>query len=123
LGKYSFPKDERLKKKEDFKRILREGKVYALPPLIVYIRKGAEKRKIGISVNKKVGSAVLRNRIKRLIREVYRLHRPYLPEDIEMFVIVRRSEKPIDNYWEMERILRSIWKNAKVLKDDEKNSH
>jgi len=92
LRLYSFPKEERLKKQEDFLRILREGRPYSLSKnFVVYIRKG-EKRRIGISVSKKVGTAVVRNRIKRLIREVYRLHRPYLSDNAEILVIVKPGE-------------------------------
>jgi ribonuclease P protein component len=118
LGLYFFPKEERLKKQEDFLRILREGKPYSLSKnFVVYIRKGAEKRRIGISVNKKVGKAVVRNKIKRLIREVYRLHRPYLKEDIEMLVIVKPGEniKNLD-FHKVKEMLIKIWEKAGILK-------
>ncbi|MGB9856880.1 MAG: ribonuclease P protein component [Dictyoglomaceae bacterium] len=121
MGLFSFPSYERLKKKEDFKRILREGKIYTLSPLIVYIRRGSPQRKIGISVSKKVGSAVVRNRLKRLVREVYRLNRPYLVDDVEMLVIIKPGDKVIDNFWEMEKVLKKIWQDAKIFKDVEKD--
>lgn len=120
MGLYSFPKDERLKKQEDFIRILREGRPYSLSKnFVVYIRKGAEKRRIGISINKKVGKAVVRNKIKRLIREVYRLHRPYLKEDIEMLVIVKPgvNVKDID-FYKVKEMLSKIWEKAGVLKKE-----
>lgn len=120
MGLYSFPKEERLKKQEDFLRILREGKPYfPSKNFIVYIRKNTEKRKIGISINKKVGKAVVRNRIKRLIREVYRLYRPYLRDDIEMLVIVKPGEniKDMDFYVVKDMLLR-VWEKAGVLKND-----
>lgn len=120
MGLYSFPKDERLKKQEDFLRILREGRPYSLSKnFVVYIRKGAEKRRIGISINKKVGKAVVRNRIKRLIREIYRLHRPYLREDIEMLIIVKPGEnlKDID-FYKVKDMLCKIWEKAGALKKE-----
>ena len=101
MGIYSFPKEERLRKKEDFERILKEGKVYYYPPIIVYINKKGERRRLGISINKKVGSAVIRNRIKRLIREVYRLNRPYILDNVEILVIVKPDGKKIKKLEEL----------------------
>lgn len=77
---------------------------------------------MGISINKKVGSAIVRNRLKRLVREIYRLNRPYLVDDVEMLVIIKPSDKVIANFWEMEKILKKIWQDAKIFKDVEKNS-
>lgn len=122
MGTYSFPKEERLRKKEDFERILKEGKVYYCPPIIVYINKKGERRRLGISVNKKVGSAVIRNRIKRLIREVYRLNRPYILDNVEILVIVKPNGKKIKNFAEMEKILKNIWKSANIFKDVKEDS-
>ncbi|MCX7846002.1 MAG: ribonuclease P protein component [Dictyoglomaceae bacterium] len=119
---FSFPPYERLKKKKDFSRIIKEGRVYSLPPLLVYIKR-SNIRKIGIIVNKKVGPAVVRNRLKRLIREVYRLNRPYLVDDVEMIVIIKPSDRIIKNFWEMEKVLKEIWQKAKILKDVEKDSN
>ncbi|MCS7202626.1 MAG: ribonuclease P protein component [Dictyoglomus sp.] len=123
MSLFSFPKHERLKKKKDFKRIIKEGRVYTFPPFMVYIRRGSDVRKIGIIVNKKVGSAVVRNRLKRLVREVYRLNRPYLVDDVEMIVIIKPSDRIIKNFWEMEKILKKIWQNANIFKDVEKSSN
>lgn len=116
---FSFPKEEKLRKQEDFLRVLREGRPYSLSKnFVIYIRKGAEKRRIGISVNKKVGKAVVRNRIKRLIREVYRLHRPYLREDIEMLVIVKPGENIKDlDFHKVKDMLIKIWEKAGALKE------
>jgi len=118
LRLYSFPKEERLKRQEDFLRILREGRPYSLSKnFVVYIRRG-EKRRIGISVSKKVGPAVVRNRIKRLIREVYRLHRPYLSDDAEILVIVKPGENIENiNYHKMKDMLLNIWIKAGILRD------
>ncbi len=123
MSLFSFPIYERLKKKEDFKRVIREGSVYTFSPILVYIRKGSNIRKIGVIVNKKVGPAVVRNRLKRLVREVYRLNRPYLLNDVEMVVMIKPSDKVIKNFWEMEKILKKIWQDAKVLKDVKENSN
>lgn len=60
-------RDKRLKKESDFKEVFNKGKrVYSRSLALLYIKK--DSLKIGIAVSKKHGSAVKRNRIKRLIR-------------------------------------------------------
>ncbi len=62
--------DLRLKKQSDFNEVFRKGKrSYAKNLALIYIKKS--ELKVGISVSKKHGNAVKRNRIKRLIRAVY----------------------------------------------------
>lgn len=62
--------DYRLKRQNDFNEVFQKGKrVYSNSVTLLYLKKN--KLKIGISVSKKHGNAVKRNRIKRLIRAVY----------------------------------------------------
>ena len=63
--------DNRLKKRSDFDKVFKKGKrVYTKTFLFVYVP--AKEKKIGLSVSKKNGGAVVRNRIKRLLRAVFR---------------------------------------------------
>ena len=67
-------KTEMLKKNYEFKNVFLKGKYYGGDFLEVFIIKNRkEKNMIGIAVSKKVGNSVIRNRIKRLIKENYRL--------------------------------------------------
>lgn len=50
--------------------------------------------RLGLSVSRKVGKAVVRNRWKRLIREAFRLSRSQLPAGVDLIVIPRREAKP-----------------------------
>ena len=50
--------------------------------------------RLGLSVSRKVGGAVLRNRWKRLIREAFRTSRQRLPEGLDLIVIPRKSGEP-----------------------------
>lgn len=63
-----------LKKNRDFRRLYAKGRCKVGPLLAVYARKnGAGENRLGITVGTKVGCAVERNRVKRRIREAYRL--------------------------------------------------
>ncbi|MDR0879643.1 MAG: ribonuclease P protein component [Clostridioides sp.] len=64
-----------LKKDADFRKVYRHGKSFATKHLVIYVLKNkSDRSRLGISVSKKVGKAVTRNRVRRLIKEVYRLN-------------------------------------------------
>jgi len=106
-----------LKKNYEFKNIFNKGKVYSSNLLIVYITKNNNIiNKLGIAVSKKTCKAVKRNRIKRLIRESYRL----LEDDLSVgnnIVILWKTKKDYKeaNYRNIQYELIHILKNAKIL--------
>jgi ribonuclease P protein component len=76
LYSFSFPKENRLLKRDDFLRLSRSGKKLQNIHFIATISPGLYGRtRLGITVSKKVGSATKRNRIKRITREYFRLNR------------------------------------------------
>lgn len=81
---FSLNRDERVKKKNDFKKVYSSTKILFSSDLLIKslytidIDKQFVGVKIGIAVSTKVGQAVWRNRIKRLIKESYRLNKQAL---------------------------------------------
>ena len=69
-----LPKYEIIRAKTDFGKIFQKGKRWKGKYLNIFYLQG-EKRQIGFTVPKKLGNAVTRNRIKRLMREIYRKRR------------------------------------------------
>ncbi len=82
-----------------------EGKSYANRYLVMYVlQNGTERNRIGISVSKKVGNSIIRHRVKRLIKEAYRLHEDMFNSGLDIVVIARVSAKEI-SFWEAESAL------------------
>ncbi len=80
-----------LKLNRDFGRLYKKGKSYAGAYVVVYILKNNRRdKRIGLTVGKTFGKAVRRNRIKRLMRESYRMMEPELPDGFD-FVFVARN--------------------------------
>lgn len=78
---HGLPKSERIYLKEDFKNILSAGKKVQIKGFTFWCRPNlgeTSKPQIGIIVSKKLGSAVERNRCKRLLREAFRLNKHLL---------------------------------------------
>ena len=85
---------ESLKKNKDFQRVYHEGTSTANRYLVMYILENQYNRnRLGISVSKKVGNSVVRHRITRLIREIYRLNEKNFKNGLDIVVIARPSAK------------------------------
>ncbi len=87
----TFPKSVRLRKRADFVDLLNSQNKFVVKGfLVVWKLNDLTDPRLGVTVSKKVGCSVVRNRIKRLIREVFRRHRLYIPA-VDLNVIARRD--------------------------------
>ena len=87
---FGFGREERLRRPSEFKKVLSSGRRIVTPHFIFYVyRKDEGKRRLGISISRKIGGATRRNRIRRLLREAFRLEKAGLPEGIDMVAIVK----------------------------------
>ncbi len=76
----AFPKQYRLLRRLEFERVYKQGQRRSASLCTVFYRpNGLAETRLGITVPKRLGTAVVRNRIKRRIREIFRLHRQELP--------------------------------------------
>ena len=79
-----------VKKNSDFRRIYSKGKSSVTPYLVVYCRRNKEDvNRVGFTVSSKLGHAVVRNRIRRRLREIYRLHTPELSCGWDIIIVAR----------------------------------
>ena len=75
MGDFSFPGHFHLRRPADFQSVYRTGKKRLSPGLVVYrLPNSCGHPRLGLSVSRKFGGAVQRNRLKRLIREAVRLN-------------------------------------------------
>ena len=91
-----FPPTHRLKSPEDFKRVYDRKRSVSDANLIVYACENAlPHARLGVSVSKKVGGAIVRNRFKRLFREAFRLLQHELPPGIDYVLIPKLSARDL----------------------------
>ncbi len=115
---YKLSKQNILRKNKEFQCIYQHGKSYANHFIVLYIfsQNRAKSRKVGFAAGKKLGNAVTRNRVKRLLREAYRLNQHKIVNDGLNILLVGR--KPMTNvkYNVVEKALINLCAKAKLIK-------
>jgi ribonuclease P protein component len=92
MEKRTFSKNERIRKRKEYLTIDKQGvRSYSDNFIIIVSRNESGAKRLGITVSKKVGNAVRRNRIKRLIREFFRLNKADFLDSQDIVVIVKRD--------------------------------
>jgi ribonuclease P protein component len=92
----TFGKEERVRKRQDYLRIYEQGvRRYSQRFTIITCRNPSGIGRLGMTVSKKAGNAVQRNRIKRLLREFFRLNKFRLPVAQDIVIIAKRGILPL----------------------------
>ncbi|MGB8854194.1 MAG: ribonuclease P protein component [Pirellulales bacterium] len=93
-----FPRTARLTRPADFTRVYGRRQSAASGQLVVYaVPSGLPdgRVRLGLSVSRRIGTAVVRNRWKRRLREAFRAARGELPQGIDVIVVVRSGRPPV----------------------------
>jgi ribonuclease P protein component len=106
----------RIKKNEQFQDVFKNRRSFANRQFVVYYlqKPDHDHFRFGLSVSKRIGNAVTRNRIKRYIKEVLNEFRDELLPDYD-YVIIARKPVSTMNYHEIKSSLLHVLKRAKVL--------
>ncbi|MCO7175270.1 ribonuclease P protein component [Sporolactobacillus kofuensis] len=107
---------KRLKKNQDFQVVFKDGKSFANRQFVVYVLNQPNQpySRLGLSVSKKMGNAVMRNHIKRYIKAIFREFSDRLEVGNDYIII---SRKPVStmSHVEMQKSLEHVLKKAHVL--------
>jgi ribonuclease P protein component len=83
----------RLSRSAEFERVYRQGRSHGSRYFVLHAfpreARQAEGARLGVSVSRKVGGAVDRNRVKRLLREAFRVEAERLPLDLDVVIVAR----------------------------------
>jgi ribonuclease P protein component len=107
----------RIKRGRDFHQVRQAGERLVRGCLIANWRRlpSESRSRLGVVVSKKVGGAVIRNRVKRLLRESYRQHRTELAQPVDL-VLVARPSIAKQTFAGVERDFLATLRQAKLLK-------
>ena len=104
-GKYTFSKDDRILKRPEFLRLSRCGKKIQNRHFLIFYAPGRENRtRLGVTITKRVGNAVTRNRLKRLARECFRKGRHRFKGAWDISLIAKKTSADLP----AQRVINSI---------------
>ncbi len=89
-----FPKELRLRKRREFLQVQEGGQKVSADPLLALVRRnGRPYTRVGLTVSSKVGNAVVRARLRRLMRELFRKRKARWPAGLDVVLVARTSAK------------------------------
>ena len=104
-GQFGFGPERRLRKRADFLRVQHEGRPVRTPHFILLVAKGVPgPSRLGVVATRKIGGAVVRNRIKRLCRECFRRHPALVEPGVDLVAIAKAGagvlrQDQVDEEW------------------------
>lgn len=116
MKQFAFSRASRLRLKKEFEAVFDAGNKTATRDLVAWHSRGEdEEKKLGLMVSKKTGGAVKRNRLKRLLREAFRLDRTELKEGTRL-IIYPKAGCAMDNLAQARKALDTVRLKARLNK-------
>ena len=107
-----------VKENYEFRRIYRKGKSAVSPQLVIYCQRNRRGHsRLGVSVSTKLGCAVVRNRVRRRIREIYRLNKAKMLPGYDLIVVARVRAVETD-YQKLDRSYLRLLEQLDLLRED-----
>ena len=114
---FELSKEEILRDNREFNEVYSKGKSYVNRNLVIHVlHEDRYNGKVGFAAGKKLGNAVVRNRVRRLLREAYRLCKKNLRSDCALVILGRKNLVDAKVDVAIESFI-DICKKAKLFKD------
>lgn len=112
-----------LKENRVFRRLYAKGKSAVAPTMVLYCRRnGRRQSRLGLTTGTKLGHAVVRNKVRRRLREIYRLHEDRFAPGYDI-VVVARVRAVHSSYAVLERDFLRLAKKLQLFPSQEERSH
>jgi len=108
----------RLRSRKDFRRVYRDGRSVANSRFVVYWRRRSEPGpfRLGVSASARLGKAVVRNRARRMVKEIVRLNADKLRDQVDLVIIVRKPALEL-GFRDMEKSVLHLLRKAGLTRD------
>jgi len=107
-GSFRFTQKERIALPQDFRRVMKSGRRLISKHYILFLQENERGfHRLGIVVKKEVGPANIRNRMKRHLREFFRLNKQQIKGSFDMIILIKKGSLP-EYYRETEEELRRV---------------
>lgn len=132
VGRFGFPKTSRIRQRREFQDILEHGTKAICPHMVLFARRRAESGchlgpRLGLVVSRKVGESVTRSRVKRQLRESFRILRPDLNKidellDLDLVVVARASAARLESVQFASALSGCIQRMLRILNEKGRSS-
>ncbi|AME08821.1 MULTISPECIES: ribonuclease P protein component [Gemella] len=108
-------KEYRIKKSSDFDSIIRKKKSFANRQFVIYFKENElDHMRLGISVSKKLGKAYKRNKLKRYVRECFKIRKDFI-KNYDVIIIVRKGAVDL-SFEDFDKSINHVLKGCKLLR-------
>ena len=91
MKKFALKKSQIVRTHKDFQSVYSRGKSFANRDLVLYVLKTDSALKVGFAAGKKLGDSVVRNRVKRILREAFRLNQHLISDGYSILLVGRKN--------------------------------
>ncbi|WP_440897374.1 ribonuclease P protein component [Amphibacillus sp. Q70] len=109
-------KQHRLKSNNDFQKVFKHGQSFANRQLVLYYLPKHDQSyfKVGLSVSKKIGNAVVRNQVKRYLRQAFHELEADIKQSYDFVIIARKPTKDM-NFYQIKKSLTHVLSKSKLF--------
>jgi len=124
---FTLTKKDMLHLNRDFQQLFKKGKVYRHPALIMFANrrcpsgyrvslKNHQGKRLGIITPGKLSKAVERNKLRRRLKEIFRLNRHFIRSGTDIMFLAQKRANLL-GYHQLEKVVFNLWKKAKLLEE------